>query len=222
MILEAGKIKTKNPDMQLFTIAVAQVNPLGLDEVATSPKYLYLARDATKLYAILDAIYDAAVGPCAETGASTWIGAMKDTHRADSPPMPALPSGVYGYVYITDNIGNPVNIPWSGPGTDPRGGVVNMVPVVTDLNNNLTFSVPPANGLPAGTYHVTGYVNYKATNASPTVGGDGKSRQYSRLMENGLPIQNITFDIKPSEVLGASVVVDPLRLDLNLNVSLCQ
>jgi len=49
MILEAGKIKTANPEMQLFTIAVAQVNPLGLDEVATSPKYLYLASDATNL-----------------------------------------------------------------------------------------------------------------------------------------------------------------------------
>ena len=79
MILEAGKIKTKNPEMQLFTIAVAQVNPLGLDDVATSPKYLYLANDATKLYAVLDAIYDAAVGPCAETGTSTWIGKM-DRH----------------------------------------------------------------------------------------------------------------------------------------------
>src|SRR5258705_5716876 len=76
MILEAGKIKTANPEMQLFTIAVAQVNPLGLDEVATSPKYLYLASDATKLYAVLDSIYNAVVGPCSETGASSWIGVM--------------------------------------------------------------------------------------------------------------------------------------------------
>jgi hypothetical protein len=208
--------------MQLFTIAVAQVNPLGLDEVATSPKYLYLATDATKLYAVLDAIYDAAVGPCAETGTSDWIGQMKDTHRADSPPMPSLPLGVYGYVYITNDVGNPVNIPWSGPGADPRGGVVNMVPIMTDLNNNLTFSIPPTNGLPAGTYHATGYMNYKAANASPTVGGDGKSRQYSRLMKDGLPVQNIAFDITPSDVLGSSVVVDPLRFDLNLNVNLCK
>ena len=117
---------------------------------------------------------------------------------------------------------HPVNIPWSGPGADPRGGVVNMVPIVTDLNDNLTFSIPPANGLPAGTYHATGYVNYKAANASPTVGGDGKSRQYSRLMQNGLPVQNITFDVTPSDVLGSSVVVDPLRFDLNLNVNTVQ
>jgi hypothetical protein len=222
MIVEAGKIKTKNPNMQLFTIAVAQVNPLGLDEVATSPKYLYLASQAADLYKVLDSIYDASVGPCAETGASSWIGEMHPNHQADSPPMPALPTGVYGYVYITNDQGQPVNIPWSGPGADPRGGVMNMVPIVTDLQNNFQFSIPPANGLPSGTYHATGYVNYKAHNSTPTVGGDGQSRQYSRLIENGLPVQNITFNVTPSEVLGSSVVVDPLRLDLNLNVNLCK
>jgi len=222
MIIEAGKIKTKNPSMQLFTIAVAQVNPLGLDEVATSPKYLYLASQAADLYKVLDSIYDASVGPCAETGTSSWIGSIDTQHTAASPPMPSLPTGVYGYVYITNDQGQPVNIPWSGPGADPRGGVMNMVPIVTDLQSKFQFSIPPANGLPSGTYHATGYVNYKAANASPTAGGDGQSRQYSRLIENGLPVQNITFNVTPSDVLGSSVVVDPLRLDLNLNVNLCK
>lgn len=222
MILKAAEIKANHPEMQLFTIAVAQVNPLGLDEVATSPRYLYLATDASLVNTVLDQIYEKVIGPCAETGSGLWIGDMQDTHRADSPPMPSMPAGIYGYAYIVTSPGNiPVNIPWSGPGADPRGGVTNMVPIVTDLNDNLTYSIPPANGLSAGTYRVSGYVNYKATNASPTVGGDGKSRQYSRMMKDGFETP-VTFEIKPSEVLGSSVVVDPLRFDLNENVNLCQ
>jgi hypothetical protein len=222
MIIEAGKIKDKHPEMQFFTVAVAQVNPLGLDEVATSPKHLYLATDAGLVSAVLDQIYDKVIGPCTETGTTTWINKIDDTHRADSPPMPALPSGVYGYVYLTNDLNQPVEVVWSGPGSDPRGASKNMIPIVTDMNGNLTYNVPAANGLAPGTYHVTGYVNYKAADDNPTEGGDGKSRQYSRLMQDGLPVQNIAFTLTPSEVLGASVVVDPLRLDLNLNVDVCK
>jgi hypothetical protein len=220
MIYQASLIKDAHPEVQIFTVGLANVNPLGLDEVATSPKNLYLATDASLVPTILDQIYDKVVGNCAETGASNWIGKMDAAHTASSPPMPSMPTGVYGYVYLTGNLSTP-NIPWTGPGADPRPAK-NMIPIMTDLNGNLTYSVPPSAGLAPDTYHATGYVYYKAANVDPTLGGDGQSRQYSRLMQDGLAVQDVTFTLTPSQVLGSTQVVDPLNLDLNLNVSLCK
>jgi hypothetical protein len=149
------------------------------------------------------------------------VGSIDAAHRADSPPMPNLPDGVYGYVYLTNDLGQPVSVPWSGPGADPRGNGTNMIPVVADPGGNMIYSVPPSAGLAAGVYHVVAYVDYKAADAAPTAGGDAQSRQYSRLMQDGLPVQNVSFTLTPSQVLGSSIVIDLLYLDLNLNVNLC-
>ena len=41
-------------------------------------------------------------------------------------------------------------------------------------------------------------------------------------MQDGLAVQDVTFTLTPSQVLGSTQVVDPLNLDLNLNVNLCK
>jgi hypothetical protein len=183
-----------------------------------------LAPQAEAVAHALDQIQSQVAGVtsvCTESGSNSWVGTIDAAHTADSPPLPSLPTGVYGYVYLTDDLGQPVRVPWSGPGADPRGAATNMIPIVTDLNSTMTYSLPPSAGLTAGSYHLTGYVHYKAADADPTAGGDGQSRQYSQLMQDGLPVQSVLFALTPSQVLGSSIVIDPLRLDLNLNVNLC-
>jgi hypothetical protein len=223
LIYQSDQIKAASPEIALFVVGLADLDVTGLDQVASAPQLLYLASQPGDVAPIVSEIQGAAdpTSTCTETGSSTWIGKIDAAHTADSPPLPSLPSGVYGYVYLTNDQGQPVSVPWSGPGADPRGTVTNMIPIVTDLNGNMTYLLPPSAGLTAGNYHLTGYVNYKAANADPTAGGDGQSRQYSRLMQDGLPVQNISFTLMPSEVLGSSIVIDPLHLDLNLNVNLC-
>jgi len=56
--LATRAIKDAHPEVQIFTVGIANVNPLGLDEVATSPKNLYLATDASLVPTVLDQIYD--------------------------------------------------------------------------------------------------------------------------------------------------------------------
>jgi len=222
MIYQAGLMKTANPSMQFFTVGIANVNPLGLDQVATSPKYLYLATDASLVSKVLDSIYDAVVGPCAQTSAGGYLGSIDAAHTAASPPMPVLPANVYGYVYLFDSSFNAVPVPWTMGGTDPRGAATNSIPITTDGFGNLTYTVPAANGLPAGQYHQRAYVNYKAANAAPTAGGDGISRQYSQLDVNALHPQYTDFVLTPSELLGSTKVLDNIKLSIDDAVNLCK
>jgi hypothetical protein len=182
----------------------------------------YLAPNAAGLAIALDTIQTQVVGSaqttCIPAGGNQWLDHIDAAHTADSPPLPSLPSGVYGYVYLTNDLGQPVSVPWSGSGADPRGAATNMIPIVADLNSTMTYLLPPSAGLTAGNYHLTGYVNYKAANADPTAGGDGQSRQYSQLMQDGLPVQNVSFTLTPSQALGSSIVMDPLHLDLDVNL----
>jgi len=225
MLTQANLLKQIHPELPLYAIGIGNVTPFGLDQVASNADMFYLAPNAAGLAQTLATIQNQIVGSaqtsCIPAGSNTWIGKIDAAHTADSPPLPSLPFGVYGYVYLTNDQGQPVSVPWNGPGADPRGGVTNMIPIVTDLNGNMTYVLPPSAGLTAGNYYLTGYVNYKAANADPTAGGDGQSRQYSRLMQDGLPVQNVSFTLTPSQVLGSSIVIDPLHLDLNLNVNLC-
>ncbi len=218
MIDQASKMKTKFPDMQLFVIALAQVNPLGLDQVASNPKMLYLARQAGLVDTVLSQIRQKVVGTCTESGGAAWINLIDAAHTATMPAPYTLPSGVFGYVYLFDKNYTPVSVPWTGQGADPRGPKVNAIPITQDSESGtLGYSIPTDKGLAAGVYYQQAYVNYKA--AAPQ--GDGVSRQYDTIMDGLAPVPFAQFTLTPSEVLGASVVLKPVRLDLDPATALC-
>jgi hypothetical protein len=219
MIDQANRMKQNYDDMQLFVIALAQVNPFGLDQVASSPKMLYLAGQDGLVKSVLGDIINDINRPCTPSGGAAWADQIDAAHTANFTTGPNLPMGVYGYVYLKDDRGAPVNVPWVGGGADPRPQQ-NMIPITQSTANGggkLAFEIPPTVGLSAGVYHMTAYVNYKA--AQPD--GDGISRQYDQLKKNGESVAEVTFTLTPSDLLGSTLVLNPLRLDLNDSILLC-
>jgi hypothetical protein len=71
------------------------------------------------------------------------------------------------------------------------------------------------NGLTLGAYEMEAYVDYK--------GNDGVTRQYDYFLDpNSLTTAHrITFAITSASLLGHSVVLPPIFMDLQPNVSLC-
>ncbi|MFN8567559.1 MAG: pilus assembly protein TadG-related protein [Kouleothrix sp.] len=219
MINQASILKTTYPDLQLFVVALANVNPLGLDFVASSPNMLYLAKTSTVVDDILTLIFGKALGPCSEKDDGKWLNYIDPAHTAALNPPNNLPTGIYGYVYLFDSNKTPLNVPWSGAGADPRPAAQkNAVPVTQDgFDGKLGFEIPVADGLNAGLYYMQGYVQYKA--ALPD--GDGASRIYSGPIVNGSAADYVPFRLTPEQVLGSAVVLDPLRLDLPNGFKLC-
>jgi hypothetical protein len=61
------------------------------------------------------------------------------------------------------------------------------------------------------------YVAYKA--ALPD--GDGASRIYDQMKPGLTTEQEYAFTLTPSQVLGSSVVLDPLKLQLKTDANVC-
>lgn len=220
MIEQAGKMKNTYEDLQLFVVALGQVNVLGLDEVASDPTSVFPARSADLVTTVLRSIKAKAEGPCIPTTAGDWISHIDSAHTAALTGGPPLPAGVYGYVYLTDDKGAKVSVPWSGPGTDPRlPGDSNAIPITQDgLGESLSYTVPTQNGLLPGVYRLKGAVYYKA--AFPD--GDGVSRQYDQLKPDLTSEQFMQFELTPSQALGSAVVLDPIRFKLRDDIVLCE
>lgn len=217
MIDQANKMKDRYSDLQLFVVALGQVNVLGLDQVASDPDLVFPARSADLVAKVLTQIKAKAEGPCTEVSYPGFISHIDAAHTAVLPSGPTLPTGVYGYVYLTDNNGAAVNVPWVGPGTDPRVQK-NAIPVMQDgIGENLTYTIPSANGLPPGVYRLSGAVYYKA--AKPE--GDGLSRQYDQIKPGLSDQQYMTFELLPATSLGSAVVLDPVRLELSDAIKVC-
>lgn len=217
MIDEASTMKSQINNLQLFVLALGQVNVQGLDEVATDPSLVFPARDASVVSLVLDQIKAKAEGPCIPNSGANWISHIDQAHTANLPAL-SLPTGVYGYVYLYDASHTPLNLPWTGPGADPRGTVKNALPITQDgLGEQLGYTVPVAQGLAPGNYSMSGYVTYKA--AAPD--GDGISRVYNQIKPGLTNVQEAPFTISPSDVLGSTVVVDPLRLQLKEDAIVC-
>lgn len=208
MIAEAGKMKNSSDSLQLFVVALGQVNALGLDEVASDPKLVFPARSPDLVSRVLAEIKAKAEGPCIENTNPDWVSHIDQGHIPTLPNL-TLPSGVYGYVYLYDANFTPVSLPWTGQGADPRGAATNAIPITQDgVGEQLSYSLPTQNGLIPGSYYYNGYVGYKA--AAPD--GDGVSRIYDQIKPGLTTQQYASFTLTPSQVLGASVVLDPLRL----------
>lgn len=219
MITQAGKLKKAYDDMQLFVVALANVNPLGLDEVASNPKMLYLATTPDLVKIILDQIRDKVEAPCTETGNPDYINFIDSGHTGTVTAPPPQPLGVHGYLKLYDQNYTPVNVPWTGTGADPRGSNQNYIPISQDgLGGKLGVEIPATSGLAPGIYHMQAYVYYKA--AAPE--GDGFSRKYDHIIVNGQVVQDKTFTLTPQDLLGASKLLDPVRLDLDPDAVLCK
>ena len=217
MITEAAGMKSRIDNLQLFVLALGQVDVLGLDEVASDPSLVFPARDASVVSLVLDQIQAKAEGPCIPNTGANWISHIDQAHTANLPAL-SLPTGVYGYVYLYDASHTPLNLPWTGPGADPRGTVKNALPITQDgLGEQLGYTVPVAQGLAPGNYSMSGYLSYKA--AAPD--GDGVSRVYDQIKPGLTTVQEMPFTLSPSEVLGSSVVLDPLRLQLKGDATVC-
>lgn len=217
MIDEAGKMKANISNLQLFVVALGQVDVLGLDEVASDPKLVFPARSPDLVSQVLAQIKAKAEGPCIENTSADWVSHIDTAHTANLPTL-NLPSGVYGYIYLYDANFTPVSLPWTGPGSDPRGAATNAMPITQDgVSQQLSYSLPTQNGLIPGTYYMNGYVGYLAK--SPD--GDDVSRVYDQIKPGLTSQQYASFTLTPSDVLGATVVLDPLRLLLANDKTVC-
>ncbi len=206
-------MKTMFPNLMLFVIALSETNPLGLDQVASNPSMLYLAARpgdvAQTLSAIQSQVATSSGGACTEAGAE-WIDQIDQAHTASFPSGPALPPGVYGYAYLYDKNYTPVSVPWA----DPRGSQQNALPITQDRpDGKLGYVIPDGSGLTPGTYFMKAFVGYKAE--------DSVSRQYTQIIDGGQPQQFMMFVLTPAGALGQTIVLPPLRLDLDPAVSLC-
>jgi hypothetical protein len=213
MIHQAGQMKDTFPNLQLFVVAMGQVDTQGLDQIASNADFVFPARQPDKVKAAIDQIRGAIAAPCTPSGGANWEDFIDAAHTDTAS---GLPSGVFGYVYLYDKNHAPVNLPWTRGGADPRGAATNALPITQDsISGKLSYALPPNAGLPPGVYYQTAYVRYKA------VEGDGKVRQYDQLVYGLDPVPQIPFTLTPDNVLGGSVVLDPLRLDLRDNINLC-
>jgi hypothetical protein len=217
MILQAANMKSAFSTLQLFVLALGQVNVLGLDQVASDPSLVFAARDPSVVNLVLDQIQAKAEGPCIPMTAAQWQSHIDSGHTANLPAL-NLPLGVYGYAYLYDSNHVPVSVPWTGQGTDPRGSNVNAIPITQDgPGEQLGYTIPSQNGLAPGNYFLQAYVAYKA--ALPD--GDGASRIYDQMKPGLTTEQEYAFTLTPSQVLGSSVVLDPLKLQLKTDANVC-
>jgi hypothetical protein len=178
---------------------------------------VFAARDPSVVNLVLDQIQAKAEGPCIPMTAAQWQSHIDSGHTANLPAL-NLPLGVYGYAYLYDSNHVPVSVPWTFSGTDPRGSNVNAIPITQDgPGEQLGYTIPSQNGLAPGNYFLQAYVAYKA--ALPD--GDGASRIYDQMKPGLTTEQEYAFTLTPSQVLGSSVVLDPLKLQLKTDANVC-
>jgi hypothetical protein len=199
LIAQASGIKTTYPNMQLYVVALASVDLLGLDEVASTPNMLYQVPTPADLAPALEAIHSQVMASfgstCISASGNQWLDHIDATHAADSPPFD-LPSGTYGNVYIYRD------------GDDTPFATA---PITQDTSGKLTFTT---SGLVPGTYHTQAYLAYK--------GDDQVSRQYNWMIDpNTLQgSSSATFQIAAGDA-GETLPLDRLFLDLRPENSVC-
>jgi len=138
-------------------------------------------------------------GQCVSTASPTWVNVIDSTHTITNTSERSafgLPAdlSVYGYTYLSNIYGQTIQV----------------IPVQVDAATgalSYTFT-----NLAPGVYSQTAYVVYKGDDQpTPVV------RSYSRMMMNGLPVQNRVFDVVPGSPSGV-LQLDPIFLDLRSDV----
>lgn len=141
-------------------------------------------------------------GQCVSTASPTWVNVIDSTHTITNTSERSafgLPAdlSVYGYTYLSNIYGQTIQV----------------IPVQVDAATgalSYTFT-----NLAPGVYSQTAYVVYKGDDQPTPV-----ARSYSRMMMNGLPVQNRHFDVVPGSPSGV-LQLDPIFLDLRLNDAVC-
>jgi hypothetical protein len=114
MVNEADEIKQINGgNLQLYVIAIADFNTLGLPNVASQPSFPYYAEARTPdtVNLILDAILDgAATSTCVPSGGTSWLSDIDGAHTVSDPAERALfnlpaDTSIYGYAYLYNTNG---------------------------------------------------------------------------------------------------------------------
>jgi hypothetical protein len=194
-MVEEGTKLQREP-VQIFVAALAGVEPVGLDMVASNPYQPWFQNVNTpdRLNAALAQIADTLrpVTVVCETAPSTgWVYSVSPEHRPNPTGHPGIDEQTFGFATLTAESG----ATYTAPVRHTRVGG----------EDRLTYGFEQ---VPRGSYALSAYVLYK--------GDDGVTRRYDLILNDDL-----TSSLsRPVTVTGGGIsqVFDPLWLQLNGNV----